>query len=274
MLQHAIERFHLQRENRRLAEQLAEYTGYLTSSCTASSTSATSSATSPALREVLAQGRAGGADGVDGAAARRDRHRQGAGRARDPHQQRRARRSPFVRVNCAALAPGVLESGAVRPREGRVHRRDGAPAGALRAGRRRHAVPRRGRRPARCDVQIKLLRVLQEREFERVGGSETIKVDVRVVSATNRDLEKMIADGDVPRGPLLPAQRVPDRRCRRCASALRHRRCWPSTSSQKFARQTRAKRCADSTRGASPTLRRLRLARQRARARERHRARA
>ncbi len=45
------------------------------------------------------------------------------------------------------------------------------------------------------DVQVKLLRVLQEREFERVGGSETIKVDVRVVSATNRDLEKQIADG-------------------------------------------------------------------------------
>ena len=40
------------------------------------------------------------------------------------------------------------------------------------------------------DVQVKLLRVLQEREFERVGGSETIKVDVRVVSATHRDLEK------------------------------------------------------------------------------------
>jgi transcriptional regulator with GAF, ATPase, and Fis domain len=45
------------------------------------------------------------------------------------------------------------------------------------------------------DVQVKLLRVLQEREFERVGGSETIKVDVRVVSATHRDLEKQIADG-------------------------------------------------------------------------------
>ena len=46
------------------------------------------------------------------------------------------------------------------------------------------------------EVQVKLLRVLQEREFERVGGSETIKVDVRVVSATNRDLEKMIAEGE------------------------------------------------------------------------------
>ncbi|HEY4059519.1 MAG TPA: sigma 54-interacting transcriptional regulator, partial [Kofleriaceae bacterium] len=46
------------------------------------------------------------------------------------------------------------------------------------------------------EVQIKLLRTLQEREFERVGGHETIKVDVRVVSATNRNLEKMIEDGE------------------------------------------------------------------------------
>jgi transcriptional regulator with GAF, ATPase, and Fis domain len=46
------------------------------------------------------------------------------------------------------------------------------------------------------EVQIKLLRTLQEREFERVGGAETIKVDVRLVSATNRNLEKMIEDGE------------------------------------------------------------------------------
>src|SRR5262249_415433 len=47
------------------------------------------------------------------------------------------------------------------------------------------------------EVQIKLLRTLQEREFERVGGAETIKVDVRLVSATNRNLETMIEDGEV-----------------------------------------------------------------------------
>ena len=55
---------------------------------------------------------------------------------------------PFVRVNCAALAPGRARERAVRSREGQLHRRDGAPARPLRARRRRHAVPRRGRRPA------------------------------------------------------------------------------------------------------------------------------
>jgi len=101
---------------------------------------------------------------------------------------------PFVRVNCAALAPGILESelfghekgsftGAMARRLGRFELADG---GTL-------FLDEVGDLPA--DVQVKLLRVLQEREFERVGGAETIKVDVRVVSATHRDLEKQIADG-------------------------------------------------------------------------------
>ena len=101
---------------------------------------------------------------------------------------------PFVRVNCAALAPGVLESelfghekgsftGAMARRLGRFELADGGTLFLDEVG----DLP--------LDVQVKLLRVLQEREFERVGGSETIKVDVRVVSATHRDLEKQIADG-------------------------------------------------------------------------------
>ena len=60
------------------------------------------------------------------------------------------------------------------------------------------------------EMQVKLLRVLQESEFERVGGIKTIKVDVRLVTATNRDLQQEIAAGDVPRGPLLPAERGAD----------------------------------------------------------------
>jgi transcriptional regulator with GAF, ATPase, and Fis domain len=102
---------------------------------------------------------------------------------------------PFVRVNCAALAPGVLESelfghekgsftGAMERRRGRFELADGGTLFLDEVG----DLP--------MEVQIKLLRTLQERELERVGGNETIKVDVRVVSATNRNLEKMIEDGE------------------------------------------------------------------------------
>src|SRR6185295_4134356 len=102
---------------------------------------------------------------------------------------------PFVRVNCAALAPGVLESelfghekgaftGAIARRSGRFELADGGTLFLDEVG----DLP--------MEVQIKLLRTLQEREFERVGGHETIKVDVRLVSATNRNLEKMIEDGE------------------------------------------------------------------------------
>ena len=100
-----------------------------------------------------------------------------------------------MRVNCAALAPGMLESelfghekgsftGAVARRPGRFELADGGTLFLDEVG----DLP--------MEVQIKLLRTLQEREFERVGGTETIKVDVRLVSATNRNLEKMIEDGE------------------------------------------------------------------------------
>ena len=101
---------------------------------------------------------------------------------------------PFVKVNCAALAPGVLESelfghekgsftGAVTRRLGRFELADGGTLFLDEVG----DLP--------MEVQIKILRVLQEREFERIGGSDTIKVDVRVVSATNRNLEELITTG-------------------------------------------------------------------------------
>ncbi|MCR5171859.1 MAG: sigma-54-dependent Fis family transcriptional regulator [Treponema sp.] len=101
---------------------------------------------------------------------------------------------PFIRVNCAALSPALLESelfghvkgaftDAVSDREGRFEAADG---GTL-------FLDEIGELP--LELQAKLLRVLQNHSFERVGSSKTINVDVRIVAATNRDLEKMVSEG-------------------------------------------------------------------------------
>ena len=89
---------------------------------------------------------------------------------------------------------GVDRERAVRPREGRLHRRADAADRPVRARRRLDDLPRRDRRAA-GRLQVKLLRVLQERQIERLGGSRPIDVDVRVIAATNRDLEQAVADG-------------------------------------------------------------------------------
>ena len=57
------------------------------------------------------------------------------------------------------------------------------------------------------ETQAKLLRVIQEREFMRLGGVETIKVDVRIIAATNVELRKMMVEREVPRGPVLSPPR-------------------------------------------------------------------
>jgi DNA-binding NtrC family response regulator len=101
---------------------------------------------------------------------------------------------PFVRLHCAALAESLLESelfghergaftGAVTRREGRFKQADG---GTL-------FLDEIGEIPG--GTQVKLLRFLQERAFERVGGNETLKVDVRIIAATNRDLDAEVAKG-------------------------------------------------------------------------------
>ena len=114
--------------------------------------------------------------------------------ARAIHSASPRRNKPLIKVNCAALPAGLVESelfghekgafsGAVSRRPGRFELAHGGTIFLDEIG----EVP--------PDVQVKLLRVLQEREVDRVGGSNPIKVDVRVITATNRDLAKAIREG-------------------------------------------------------------------------------
>ncbi len=113
--------------------------------------------------------------------------------ARAIHYNSRRRDKPFVVVSCSALPEALLESelfghekgaftGAIRQRIGRFEMAEGGTVFLDEIG--EMSMP----------VQLKLLRVLQEREIERVGGNQTIKVDVRVISATHRDLQQAMQD--------------------------------------------------------------------------------
>ncbi len=114
--------------------------------------------------------------------------------ARALHERSRRADGPFVKVNCAALPAGLVES------EFFGHEK-GAFTGAVSARRGRFELADHGTifldevGEVSPDVQVKLLRVLQENEFERVGGSQTLRVDVRVIAATNRDLQAEVAAG-------------------------------------------------------------------------------
>jgi formate hydrogenlyase transcriptional activator len=114
--------------------------------------------------------------------------------ARAVHSSSKRKERPLIKVNCAALPTGLIESelfghekGALTgANERRIGRFELANRGTL-------FLDEIGEVPP--EVQVKLLRVLQEHEFERIGSSKTIKVDVRVIAATNRDLGKAAAEG-------------------------------------------------------------------------------
>ncbi len=114
--------------------------------------------------------------------------------ARAVHSQSKRKDRPLIKVNCAALPTGLIESelfghekgaftGATERRIGRFELAQGGTVFLDEIG----DVP--------PEVQVKLLRVLQEHEFERIGGSQTITADVRVIAATNRDLTRAVAEG-------------------------------------------------------------------------------
>lgn len=111
------------------------------------------------------------------------------------HNNSERRQQPFVKVNCAALAENLLESelfghekgaftGAEKRREGKFVQADGGTLFLDEIGETSQAM------------QVKLLRILQEQELQRVGGEVTITVDVRIIAATNRNLEYEVAEGN------------------------------------------------------------------------------
>jgi len=114
--------------------------------------------------------------------------------ARALHALSPRRDGPFVAVNCAAIPESLVEPSS-SAREGSFHRCGSAAAGKVRARERRHPAARRGRRAALA-VQAKVLRVLDDGRYERVGGSTTLTANVRLVAATNRDLARMVAAGE------------------------------------------------------------------------------
>ncbi len=111
------------------------------------------------------------------------------------HQLSSRSHAAFVPVHCAALSSTLLESelfghekgaftGAAERRKGRFEMADGGSLFLDEIG------------EIDSSVQVKILRALEERKFERVGGQETVEVDTRLIAATNRDLKQMVADGD------------------------------------------------------------------------------
>jgi DNA-binding NtrC family response regulator len=176
------ERQHLLSENRLLKEQLVErfsFKGIISHSSVMDEVLNTAGRVAQSRASVLIRGESGTGKEL---------------LARAVHYSSPQKDHAFVAVNCAALNENLLESelfghergaftGAERQRKGRFELAD---RGTI-------FLDEIGELPAA--TQVKLLRVLQERTFERVGGSEILQVDVRVIAATNRNLEEMITAG-------------------------------------------------------------------------------
>ncbi len=178
----AIERERLARENRYLRQELDHAAGF-----------GAMVGESPAIREVYEQ--------IKKVAASRAtvliRGESGTGKelvARAIHHSSPRASQPFIKVNCAALSAGLLESELFGHEKGsftgahdrKIGRFELADNGTLLLDEVSEISP---------DLQPKLLRALQEREFERVGGSKPIRVDTRIIATSNRDLDKAVADG-------------------------------------------------------------------------------
>ncbi len=153
--------------------------------------------------------------------------------ARAIHDLSPRRSKAFVKLNCAAIPTGLLESelfghekgaftGAIAQRIGRFEVANGGTIFLDEIG----EIP--------LELQTKLLRVLQEREFERLGSSHTLRTDARLIAATNCDLEAMVGGAEGFDQTCFPFQCVPRRTFRPCDSAKGIFRSWCGTSPQQF----------------------------------------
>ena len=126
------------------------------------------------------------------------------------HQLSARAKGPFVAINCAAIPENLLENELFGHEKGAFTGATGRKVGkAELAHRGTLFLDEIGDMP--LPLQGKILRLVQERQFERVGGLQTLSVDVRVVAATNRDLRGAGGGEAVPRGPVLPPVRDADR---------------------------------------------------------------
>ena len=133
----------------------------------------------------------------------------------------RRQHRPFVAVSCALFSETLIESelfghergaftGAIKDRPGRFEMADGGTLFLDDID----DVP--------LSMQVKLLRVLQNRTIERLGGTRTVPVNVRIIAGSKKDLQQMVDGRQVPRGPVLPAQRHAGRAAAAPRAARRH----------------------------------------------------
>ena len=175
----ALEHVQLARENARLREQLAEHWEIIGASAAMTALREEIATAAPTNGRVLINGENGSGKELV---------------ARAIHTRSARRQHPFVEVNCAAIPEELIESelfghekgaftGALARRRGRFELADGGTLFLDEIG------------DMSLKTQAKVLRALEEQSFERVGGTETVKVDVRVIAASNRHVETLIREG-------------------------------------------------------------------------------